>query len=346
MLPGFHWGYDERGHIMKWNQLVSAGALALVLAAPAAAETVIPEEGERLSDARTSDLERVDGLQPVPVADNVYAIIGSIEGRTYENHGLTMNLGIIVTDDGVVLVDSGPSRAFGEMLEEAIAGITDKPVTHVIGIGSQDHRWMADGHFFEQGAELVTLERTAETRREFAERHMERLSGILEDRFEGTRAVVTDTPLEGDRHSLEIGGVGMQLEFWGDAHFPGDAVLYLPEEDVIFAGDMVYLDRMLGVHPWSNPVEWLEAVEKLEALDPAVVVPGHGDLGDMDRVRADTGDYLRYLNEGVGQAIEDWMGMGETVDGLADAPEFEHLDHFDSWHRTNINRTYLFMEAM
>nr|WP_018934939.1 MBL fold metallo-hydrolase [Thioalkalivibrio sp. ALJ24] len=333
---------------MKRLQWMMAGCLWLVMAAPLGADVKIdveiPGPDERLSDARTSDLERVDQLQPVRVAEDVYAIIGSIEGRTYDNLGLTMNLGFVVTDEGVVLIDSGPSYAFGEMLEEAIGEVTDQPVTHVIGIGSQDHRWMADGYFREQGAELITLERTAETRKDFADDHIERMSGILEDRFEGTEAVVTDEPLEGDRHELKIGGTEFHLEFWADAHFPGDAVVYLPQTDVFFSGDMVYLDRMLGIHPWSDPVAWLTAVEKLEEKAPAAVVPGHGDVAGMDLVTAETGDYLRFVVSGVEQAHEDWASLQETVDDLADAPEFEHLEHFGDWHRPNINRTYLFME--
>lgn len=330
---------------MKLRNCLMAAGLSLAMAGTAAASGVeIPSAEERLSDARTSDLERVDALQPVRVAEDVYAIIGSIENRTYDNEALNVNLGFVVTDEGVVLIDSGPSHRFGAMLEEAIAGVTDKPVTHVIGLGAQDHRWMANGYFRDQGAELIALERTVATRLDFADRHVERMSDILEDRFEGTEPVVTENPLEGDRHELEIGGTEFHLEYWGDAHYPGDAVLYLPGVDVVYAGDLIYVDRIVGIHPWSDPVQTMEAMEKLEERAPAAVVPGHGDVADMELVTAEAIDYMRFVTEGVARHIEDWSSLDEAVNDLADAPQFEHLEHFDQWHRTNVNRTYLFME--
>ncbi|OOC10712.1 MULTISPECIES: MBL fold metallo-hydrolase [Thioalkalivibrio] len=329
---------------MTMNRWLVTGCLSLAMATTAAAGVEIPADSERLSDARTSDLERVDALQPVRVAEDIYAIIGSVENRTYENEALNVNLGFVVTEEGVVLIDSGPSRRFGGLLEEAVSEVTEKPVTHVIGIGAQDHRWLANGYFEEQGAELIALERTVATRLDFADRHMDRLSGVLDDRFEGSEPVVTDAPLEGDRQVLEIGGTEFHLEYWADAHFPGDAVLYLPATDVLFSGDLVYVDRILGIHPWSDPVQWVEALDQLEERAPAAVVPGHGDVADMARVKADTIDYMRYITEGSARHIEDWSSLDEAVNDLADAPQFEHLLHFDQWHRTNVNRTYLFME--
>lgn len=136
-----------------------------------------------------------------------------------------------------------------------------------------------------------------------------------------------------------------ELIFVANAHFPGDSMLHLPTEDVVFTGAVVYTERMLGIHPQSDPVGKLESFRKLEELDPAIVVPGHGAATDLATARRDTGDYLETLIGEVRAGIEDWESLDETVERIAELPPFQHLLHYDDWHRVNVNRTYLFLEA-
>lgn len=280
-----------------------------------------------------------------PVADDVYAIVGPITGRTAENDALNNNLGFVVTRDGVVLIDSGASRLGAEKIDAAIDAITDKPVTHVINTGSQDHRWLGNGHFAEQGAEIVALARTVATQKEYADQHVRRLEEVLGERFEGTEPTYAADPIDADRQTLEIGGTEFQLIWFGDAHFPGDIVVWLPEQETVFTGDMVYVDRMLGIHPWSDVLSWQKAFHAMEKLDPEHVVPGHGQVTDLTQARAETGDYLDFLVTEIGAAVDNFEGLQSTVDRLSDAPRFEHLEHFDNWHRTNISRAFTQIEA-
>ncbi len=284
--------------------------------------------------------------EPTPerVTDGVYALVGPITGRTAENDALNNNLGFVVTETGVVLIDSGASTLGAQKIDAAIDTVTDKPVTHVINTGSQDHRWLGNGYFRDQGAEIIALARTVATQKRFAEPHMDRLEGILGERLEGTTPVHAADPIDADRATFEIGGTQFQLLFFGDAHFPGDAVVWLPKQETVFTGDLVYVDRMLGIHPFSDVVSWRRAFHAMEKLEPEHVVPGHGGVCDLEQARSETGDYLDFLVTEVRDAVADFQGLQTTVDELADAPRFEHLEHFDSWHRTNINRAFLQLE--
>jgi len=280
-----------------------------------------------------------------PVVDNVYAIVGPITGRTAENDALNNNLGFVVTDDGVVLIDSGASRLGAQQIDAAIDAVTDQPVTHVINTGSQDHRWLGNAWFADQGAEIVALERTVETQQRFADQHIARLEEVLGERFAGTGPMQATDPIDADRTSLEIGGTTVELIWFGDAHFPGDIVVWLPEQETVFTGDMVYVDRMLGIHPWSDALSWQKAFHEMEKLKAKHVVPGHGQVTDMTQARAEAGDYLDFLVTEVRTAVDNFEGLQATVDRLTDAPRFEHLEHFDNWHRTNISRAYTQIEA-
>lgn len=285
-------------------------------------------------------------LQPVQLTDRVYYFYGSIEARTPLNQGVNNNIGFIVTDTGVVLVDSGPSHQVAERIAQAVSSVTDQPITHVVNLGSQDHRWLGNGWFLEQGAEIIALQRTAETQERFAATHLNRLTRVLgEETMAGTEPVTAPAPIQADQHSFEIGGVALELIFVANAHFPGDSMLYVPNEHLVFTGDVVYTERMLGIHPQSDPVGKLESFRKLEALDPEIVVPGHGAATDLAMARRDTGQYLETLIAEVRAGLEDWESLDETVERIAELPAFQHLLHYDDWHRVNVNRTYLFLEA-
>ncbi|MBE0509591.1 MAG: MBL fold metallo-hydrolase [Chromatiales bacterium] len=284
-------------------------------------------------------------LSPRLVTENIYYFKGDLEARSHGNFALNNNLGFIVTEAGVVLIDSGASYQSGPLIARAIAGVTDKPIRWVINTGSQDHRWLGNGYFAEQGAEIIALARTVATQRQYAASHLQRLEGILKERLKGTEAVHAQAPIDADRHMLVLGGVSMALIYAGDAHFPGDVMLWLPEQQVVFSGDIVYVDRLTGIHPWTSLRGLQQSFAALEALQPVQVVPGHGYLCDLAKARAESGDYYDFLLEKIGAAVENFIDINQTVDDLADAPAFAHLQHFDSWHRLNVNRSYLQLEA-
>ncbi|WP_018231200.1 MBL fold metallo-hydrolase [Thioalkalivibrio thiocyanodenitrificans] len=296
-------------------------------------------------EAMANGMELDAILEPIRVTDRVYYFKGSLDVRSYENQAVNNNLAFVVTDSGVVLIDSGPSRWVAERIEQAIATVTDRPVRWVINSGSQDHRWLGNDYFHERGAEIIALRRTTETQARFADQHLTRLERILADRLEGTRPLPAPDPVDAERHAVTLGGVELEVIYAGDAHFPGDVLVWVPNEDTVFTGDVVYLDRILGIHPWSDIRGWLDAFAELEALDPAHVIPGHGMAADMARSRADTGDYLAALLAGVRRGLDEWEELHETTERLGEMPRFRHLRHYDEWHRLNINRVYLNLEA-
>jgi len=282
------------------------------------------------------------------VADGVYALIGPTGPRSAENHGLNSNHGFVVTDNGVAVIDSGASPDGAELIHRAVKRVTDQPVRWVLNTGSQDHRWLGNSYFAERGATIHALSATVETQERFAERHVKRLQGTL---AEAEAAVIDPVraaePHDGDRARLELGGRVLELRRFGDAHFPGDAVVWLPEAEVLFSGDHIYVDRMLGIHPFSDVQAWRDAVHAALDLVPEVILPGHGSVAEPAKARAHTGDYLDWLLENVGKAVDNWEPLSQVTDRLTEeAPErFRDLRHFENWHPTNVSRTYTQLEG-
>ncbi len=278
------------------------------------------------------------------IVDNVYAIIGPLGQRNRDNDGSNANFGFIVTAQGVILIDSGASKLGAEKLEAAIRAVTHQPVRWVVNTGSQDHRWLGNEHFAGKGAQIIALKRTAATQAEFAAQHMQVLAGFLGPRLEGTQPLPATTPLDGDEATLELGGEALVLRYT-DAHFPGDAWVWLPKRSVLFTGDLVYVDRILGVLPWSSVKKGQKAFHALEAVTPKYIVPGHGGVCDLAKAKRDSGDYEDFLANVIGKAAQDMEPLDATLNKHADLPQFRHLQNYGDLHRANMNRAFVEFEA-
>lgn len=278
------------------------------------------------------------------VVDNVFAIVGPLGQRSAENDGLNANYGFVVTPKGVILIDSGASRLGAEKLERAIRSVTDQPVRWVLNTGGQDHRWLGNDTFASRGAEIIALRRTAATQARYAAQQLQGLERFLGERLTGTRPLSASKLIDGETATLELGGETLHL-YYTDAHFPGDAMIFLPKHSVVFTGDLVYVDRILGVMPESSVAKGRKAFRAMAALVPAHVVPGHGRVSDLARAKRDTGDYYDFLADTIGAAAKEMESMDDVLKRHADAPAFRHLENFDSLHRANMNRAFTEFEA-
>ncbi len=278
------------------------------------------------------------------VVDNVYAIVGPPGGRAAANDALNANMGFVLTPRGVILIDSGASRAGAQKLENAIAKVTDQPVRWVINTGVQDHRWLGNEYFASKGAQIIALERTAATQAEFAAQHMQMLAGSLGARLDGTKPLPATTLRDGNETTIELGGETLMLRYT-DAHFMGDSWVWLPRRNVVFTGDLVFVDRILGVLPWSSVKNSQKAFHALEALNPKYIVPGHGGVCDLAKAKRDSGDYEDFLADVIGKAARDMEPMDATLNKYADLPQFKHLHNYADLHRANMNRAFVEFES-
>lgn len=277
------------------------------------------------------------------VADGVYAYVGDTDGRTYDNEALNANLGLVVTPAGALLIDSGASLLGARQIAEAVQQITPQPIKWVINTGGQDHRWLGNGYFKAQGAEILAHANAQADMRARGPEHLRANAPVLKEKLQGTEVVLPTRWLQDADTRLDLGGVVVQVVHRGGGHTPGDSMVWLPQSGVVFTGDVVYVDRILGLHAVSNTKTWLQSFAALEVLQPAVVVPGHGRVTTLAQAQKDTGDLLKALRAHMGQAVEAGTDLATAVKSF-DATPFQHLQHVDVWLPQLANRTYLEME--
>jgi glyoxylase-like metal-dependent hydrolase (beta-lactamase superfamily II) len=126
-------------------------------------------------------------------------------------------------------------------------------------------------------------------------------------------------------------------------HTPGDSVVWLPKERVLFAGDLVYVDRLLGVLPLSNATNWLASFAEMERLQPQIIVPGHGAVCDLAKAQRETRDYLKHLTQYMKRAVDDMVDLQKAIDGV-DQSAWRHLANFEQLKGGNASRVYLELE--
>ncbi len=260
------------------------------------------------------------------------------------NQNFISNAAFIVTPAGVVVIDALGSPALADRLMAEIRKVTPLPVTHVIITHYHaDHIYGLQA-FKAQGARIIAHRAALEylnsdTARLRLEASRQELSPWIDDK---TRLVPADEWIDGPRE-LTVGGVRFMLQPVGPAHTPEDLVVYLPQEKVLFAGDLVFRSRIPYVGQ-ADSGHWIKSLDTLLAFDSNVIVPGHGPLSSEARKDMElTRDYLIYLRTAMGKAARNMEPFEEAYQAT-DWMAFEHLPLFRVANRMNAYNTYLLME--
>jgi glyoxylase-like metal-dependent hydrolase (beta-lactamase superfamily II) len=159
---------------------------------------------------------------------------------------------------------------------------------------------------------------------------------------EKTRIVTPDVWLDGDT-DFKVGGITFQVLYAEGAHSPEDVMMYVVEERVLFAGDLLFAGRVPFVGT-ADSRGWLKAMDKMIAVKPAIVIPGHGAAStNVERDLVLTRDYLVYLRETMGRAVADLDSFDDAY-ARTDWSKFKGLPAFEQANRINAYGTYLLME--
>ncbi len=281
-------------------------------------------------------------LETVKVSDNVYALVGELGQRSPQNLGNNSTHAFVITEAGVVLIDSGATQKGAVEIERSIRAVTPWPIIAVINTGGQDHRWLGNAYFKRAGARLIaSAAAVADQRTRFDTQFLGLKTLVGDDNLAGTEPAYADETVETPR-TVVLGGTAFELIPTEGAHTPGDMIVWLPDQRLAFAGDIVYVDRLLGLLPPSHSKKWLDAFAVLESLGPAVIVPGHGRPTDLATARRQTKDYLTLLRDHARRALD----QGKDIEAVlkTDQSAFAHLASYDQLKNPNLQHVFIEME--
>jgi glyoxylase-like metal-dependent hydrolase (beta-lactamase superfamily II) len=183
---------------------------------------------------------------------------------------------------------------------------------------------------FQRDATYVANRAQAQELADKGAEYVEMFSGfgpVLAELLAGVELAAAEITYAGDEARLDLGGTSVELLYYGPAHTRGDQLVFLPQERILFAGDLVE-NRFLPIFPDEDAIGslWLGLLDRIEALDPAVVVPGHGAIGDVGLV-----EELRAYLLAVRERVEALDAEGRALEAIEAVVDEEMRSRYAGW---------------
>ena len=284
---------------------------------------------------------QAQSVAPLPVqevATGVFAHAGAIALMSEENLGDIANIGFVVGEKGVAVVDAGGSVEVGRALLAAIRARTAKPILYVVNTHEHPDHVFGDAAFEGLGATFVghrNLPRALAARGAF---YLKAFRKIIGDRLIDEVKIVPPTLTVEDRLTLDLGGRALELRAWPPMHTDCDLTVLDQATRTLFSGDLVFVGHLPIID--GSLKGWLANFGALAAVPAERVIPGHGPLPlpwpqALDRERT-------YLN-GLARDVKAFIARGEPVDSAVKAAGQSERDGwrlFDDYNARNATTAY------
>ncbi|SMN13859.1 SoxH protein, homolog [Bathymodiolus heckerae thiotrophic gill symbiont] len=298
---------------------------------------------KRLNPVKVSDHvpESILYRKPVKVVKNVYSAIGATQPPTYENSNHNNNLSFIVTTNGVLVFNAGGNYLVAKAMHEEIKKITNQKVKYVVLENSQGHAILGANYWQQQGAVIIAHTETDKEIKRIGKEIYLRASSVQKDKIIGTKVIRPDVVFD-KQFNLTMGGTKIELMHIGASHSPDDIQLWLPQKKLLISGDTAFNERLLPIFKHTNIKAWIKTWDKIEALAPEVVIPGHGKPTDLATVTKFTKDYLQYMYDQVQNLIDEDGSLTDAYN--IDQSAYRDWGTYRELHRQNAERIFRYME--
>lgn len=284
-------------------------------------------------------------VAPLPVeqiAPGVFVHEGAQAETSAANHGDIANIGFVVGEQCVAVIDTGGSAMIGAALREAVRSRTAVPVCYVINTHMHPDHVFGNAAFLPDAPAFVghaNLPMALAARRDSYRRSL--ADSLGEQAAERSR-LVPPTKTVSSTLLLDLGGRKLELRAWPTAHTDTDVTVLDRATGTLWLGDLLFVDRIPALD--GSLKGWLAAIAALRGMEVRHVVPGHGPPSDdLARALDPEAHYLERLLTDVRRAIRD----GETLSQAVDRVRFDgHRPWllFDDYHRRNVTAAYTELE--
>ncbi|MCP1625078.1 quinoprotein relay system zinc metallohydrolase 1 [Pseudomonas nitroreducens] len=250
-------------------------------------------------------------LQPRQIAEGTWLVEGSTDNFARDNGGAIVNVAFIDTGDGVLVIDTGPSRRYGEALRMLIQQTTGKPVRRVLLTHHHPDHVLGNQAFTD--VPIGALAGTGKLLKEQGNAMAENMYRLVGDWMRGTEVVLpteTVTPGELQMGSHRFRLVGLR------GHTGADLAILDETTGVLFAGDIVFYQRALTTPNSPGLDVWLGDIDTLQKLPWKLIVPGHGPIATDAAPFAQMRDYLGWLDS----LMRDGIAQGADMNDLLRTP--------------------------
>jgi quinoprotein relay system zinc metallohydrolase 1 len=279
-------------------------------------------------------------LDAEPIGEGTFAVYGRREFFTPENGGHIVNTAFIDTADGAVVIDTGSSRLYGEALRDLVRATTGKDVVRAYVTHHHPDHFLGAQAFPRES--LAALPGTIANIEAEGDALAENLYRLLGDWMQGTEVVTPGIPL---RAMTERFGDHVLTPIPLSGHTSADLALLDERTGILFAGDLVFLDRA-PTTPHADLPAWRRALGEIGATGHRLLAPGHGPAESGGRAIAQTLDWLDWLEAELTRSVDQGLDAREAMDAAIPS-RFDQLALAEDEYRRSVAHLYAdFEEAL
>jgi len=278
-------------------------------------------------------------LRAVNVDNGIYCFFGKPEVMDTVNNGNMVNSCYVDTGRNWLVIDSGPTYAYAKEAADIMQCIKPQPVGLVVDTHVHDDHWLGNGFFEAAGIEVIGPSLFKKTVNPDETTRMEKR--ISKDAFAGT-VVRLPTRYVDANESVMLDGTEIRLiRFEPKAHTAEDIAVYLPQFRTLFAGDLVFNDRIPSLRD-GDINGWIAVLEVIRRMPLDHVIGGHGEHTGSDAADM-TYRYLTQLRDRVREAIDEGTGIDKATKDIA-LESFRAKALYDVMHAQNVEAVYRMLE--
>jgi quinoprotein relay system zinc metallohydrolase 2 len=287
--------------------------------------------------ASTFSRAQQQDLEVTEIAPGLFVHNGVTALMTRENDGAIANIGFIIGESAVAVIDTGGSVREGQRLLAAIRARTDRPIRYVIYTHGHPDHVFGSAAFLSDGTVFVghrNLPRALATRGQF---YIEAFRRIMGDQLLDEVRMIPPTLLVDGTVTLDLGSRILTVRSWPTAHSDNDVSVLDEQTRTLFAGDLVFLTLTPVLD--GSIRGWLRVIDELSTLPAQRVIPGHGPVSEWPSALADQRRYLETLASDVRALI----ARGEPIRVAADTAavsERSRWQLFDDYNARNATTAF------
>jgi quinoprotein relay system zinc metallohydrolase 2 len=289
----------------------------------------------------TAGRAQTAALPVTEIASGIFVHNGVHEEASAANDDAIANIGFIIGDETVAVIDPGGSFAEGSALRAAIRARTDRPIRYVILTHVHPDHIFGTAAFRDDHPDFVGHAKLPGALAQRGDYYLRRLHSNLGDEANGTE-IVPPTVLVADRLELDLGGRRLMLRAHGPAHTDNDLTVFDQNTRTFWLADLLFVERIPVID--GSLVGWLKQLDELNAISADRAVPGHGPVSVPWPAAAEPERrYLEAVAHDTRAAIKAGIGIANAYQHVANS-ERGHWLLFDEYHPRNVTASYKELE--